>query len=98
MEATARVSNTVNRAWLRRQIEKGNVQIKCDMVLTDDYAMDSAMNFQKEEGWKTADIKNFNDRDFRNKSGQARWNHNRTEISWTMLCNHYYTCRLIKPL
>lgn len=85
----------VNRGWLKKQIEKGNVEIKCDMVLTDDYAFDAAFNCQKSE-WAKADIKNFNDQDFKYKSGRAYWNADGKTISWIMLCNHYYTVRIIK--
>jgi hypothetical protein len=83
----------VNRGWLKKQIEKGNIEIKCEQVLTDDYAFDAAFNFQKSD-WVKADIKNFNDQDFKFKTGRAYWSQDGT-ISWTMLCNHYYTCRLI---
>lgn len=85
---------TVNRGWLKRQIEKGLVEIKCDMVLTDDYAFDVAYNYQKDD-WKKAEIKNFHDQDFKYKSGRAYWNADGT-ISWIMLCNHYYTVRIIQ--
>lgn len=87
-------SRTVNRGWLKKQIAAGNIEIKTDMILTDDYAFDAAYNCQKSE-WKKADIKDFSDQDFQFKSGRAYWNDERTEISWTMLANHYYTCRLI---
>lgn len=87
-------SNTVNRGWLKKQIAAGNIEIKTDMILTDDYAFDAAYENQK-SGWKKADISNYSDDDFTYKSGRAYWNAERTEISWTMLANHYYTCRLI---
>jgi hypothetical protein len=89
------MNRTVNRGWLKKQIEKGNIEIQCKMILTDDYAFDAASKFQKEENWKLADIKVFNDQDFRYKSGLAYWNEDHTIISWTMLTNHYYKCRLI---
>ena len=88
------ISKTVNRGWLKKQIEKGNVEIKCDMILTDDYAFDAAYKYQKEESWRKALAADFKEQDFKYKSGRAYWNENGT-ISWTMLCNHYYTVRLI---
>ena len=88
-----RNSNTIRRDWLKKQITLGNIEIKCDMILTDDYAFDSASNFRKSE-WKKADIKDFRDQDFKYSSGSAYKNNDGT-ISWTMLCNHYYTCRVI---
>ena len=87
-------SRTVNRGWLRRQIEAGKIEIKTDMILTDDYAFDAAYNAQK-SGWTKADIKNFSEEDFKYSSGRAYWNEDRTEMRWTMLANHYYTCRFI---
>jgi hypothetical protein len=88
---------TVRRDWIKKQIIAGNVLIKCDMILTDDYAMDNALKFQKTENWEKADIKNFSDQDFKYKSGHAYWA-NKAEgiISWTMLCNHYYTIKIVK--
>ena len=75
-------------------IEKGKIEIKCDMILTDDYAFDNATNCQK-HSWKKADISCFSNEDFKYKSGRAYWNQDKTGIKWVMLCNHYYTCRLI---
>ena len=88
-------SNTVNRGWLKKQIAAGNVEIKTNYVLTDDYAFDASVNAQA-SGWKKADIVNFSDDDFQYKSGRAYWNEERSEIKWYMLANHSYTCRLIK--
>lgn len=88
-----KTSGTVNRGWLKKQIEKGNIEIKTDMILTDDYAFDDAVKCQK-SGWRKADIKEFSEYDFKYKSGRAYWSQDGT-ISWTMLCNHYYTCRII---
>ena len=87
------MSTTVKRNWLRKQIELGNIEIKCNMILTDDYAFDNATNCQKSD-WKKADINDFRKEDFKYKSGYAYWNPDNT-INWTMLANHYYTCRLI---
>ena len=87
------MKKTVRRDWLKRQIAKGNIEIKCNMILTDDYAYDNASNCQKSD-WKKANIENFSEQDFKYQSGYAYWNEDKTEISWTMLCNHYYTCRI----
>lgn len=84
----------VRRDWIKRQIIAGNVEIKTDMILTDDYAFDAAYSFQKKD-WVKADIKYFDDNDFRYKTGYAYLNEDGT-ISWTMLANHYYTIRIIK--
>ena len=35
---------TVNRGWLRKQVEAGTMEAKCDYHLTDDYAYDNANN------------------------------------------------------
>ena len=85
---------TIKRNWLKKQIELGNIEIKCTGVYTDDYAFDSAYNYQKSD-WKKADIKNYSDQDFKYKSGYAYIDENGL-IHWIMLCNHYYECRLIK--
>lgn len=82
----------IRRDWIKRQIEKGNILIKTDMILTDDYAFDAAYNCQKSD-WREAKIENFSDYDFKFKSGYAYWNNDGT-FSWTMLTNHYYTCKL----
>jgi len=90
------MGKAIRRDWIKRQIAKGNIEIKTEMILTDDYAFDAASGCQKTSEWVKADINNFNDRDFQYKSGHAYWNDDHTEISWTMLCNHYYKLRLIK--
>ena len=91
-----KTSRTVRRDWIKRQIIAGNIEIKTDMILTDDYAYDNASNCQKSD-WRTADIKDFNDADFKYGSGRAYWSEDRETISWTMLANHYYTIRVKKP-
>lgn len=50
------MSNTIRRDWLKRQILKGNVMVKCKGVYTDDYAFDAAYNYQKTD-WMKAAIK-----------------------------------------
>jgi hypothetical protein len=87
------MGKTVRRDWLKKQIEKGNIEIKCDQILTDDYAHDDATNCGKTT-WAKADIKDFSIHDFSYFTGHANWNDDGT-IHWTMLTNHYYTCRLI---
>ena len=49
-------SNTVNRGWLRKQIEAGNVEVKCNYSMTDDYAWDAASGFGKTD-WMPARIR-----------------------------------------
>jgi len=91
------MNKTVRRDWIKKQIIAGNVLIKCDMILTDDYAFDAAYNCQKTENWRKANIEDFNDQDFKYKSGWAYWaNKEEGIISWTMLCNHYYTIKIVK--
>lgn len=46
---------TIRRDWLKKQIEKGNVEAKCNYHLTDDYAWDNAVNFGKTE-WLPARV------------------------------------------
>jgi len=41
--------NTYNRGRLRREIEKGLFQVKCDGQYTDDYAFDAAYNYRKSD-------------------------------------------------
>lgn len=85
---------TVRRDWIKRQIIAGNIEIRTDMILTDDYAYDNSANCQKSD-WELADIKNFHDADFKYKSGHA-YRADNGNIAWTMLANHYYTIRLKK--
>ena len=47
---------TVNRGWLRKQVEAGKVAIKCNYHYTDDYAFDAAVNFQQTD-WMPARIR-----------------------------------------
>jgi len=94
MNNQTKTSGTVNRGWLKKQIAAGNVEIKTDIILTDDYAFDASSNCQKSE-WRKADISDFGLYDFTYKSGRAYWTKDGL-INWVMLANHYYTCRLIK--
>ena len=87
----------IRRDWIKKQITLGNVLIKTDMILTDDYAFDSAYKCQKTEKWVRANIEDYNDYDFKYKSGHAYWvNKEEGIIAWTMLCNHYYTIKLVE--
>lgn len=88
------MNKTIRRNWLKSQIEKGNIEIKTDMILTDDYAFDAATKCQK-TGWEKADIKNFHKDDFTMSTGRAYQNQDGT-ITWVMCSGYYYTCRLIK--
>lgn len=46
---------TVNRGWLRKQVDAGMIDAKCDYSLTDDYAYDAANNGGKTD-WMPARI------------------------------------------
>jgi hypothetical protein len=86
------MNKTIRRDWLKRQIQKGNMQIKTKMILTDDYAYDNATNCQASE-WHDAKIEDFYDQDFKYSTGFAQWNDDGT-INFAMMCNHYYILRL----
>jgi hypothetical protein len=43
-----KMTNTVRRDWIKRQIIKGNIEIRTDMILTDDYAYDNSANCHDE--------------------------------------------------
>ncbi len=88
-------NKTIRRNWLKRQIEKGLIEIKCTGIYTDDYYGDNANSFHKTE-WELANIKDFKDEDFRFASGYAYQDENGI-IHWTMLANHFYLCRVITP-
>lgn len=40
---------TIRRDWLKKQIENGKAEAKCDIHLTDDYVFDNAYGFGKTE-------------------------------------------------
>ena len=74
---------TVRRDWLKRQVEKGNVEVKCNYSYTDDYAGDAAANFGKTT-WMPAEIVEemrnrtpghiaFFAENFRGRGGMAYW-------------------------
>lgn len=84
---------TVRRDWLKRQIQKGLIEIKCTGIYTDDYYGDSQNEYSKTD-WYHADIKDFSDHDFTYTSGYA-YQENDEIIHWTVLANHFYVCRVI---
>lgn len=53
-------SITINRAWLKRQLEAGNIEAKPAQRLTDDYAYDAATNFGVTD-WAPARIGKYED-------------------------------------
>ena len=46
---------TIKRNWLKKQIELGKVEAKCNYHMTDDYAFDNAYGFGKTD-WMKARI------------------------------------------
>ena len=95
----------VNRGWLKRQVEAGMVEAKCNYLLTDDYAGDKANNFAKTD-WMPARIRrNYNDfvlgqinlwgHDFKCKPGGA-WREDDGTITLIVHSNLSYSLRLIK--
>ena len=46
----------INRGHVKRAMQKGLVEVRCKMHLTDDYAFDAAVNFGKSEQWVRATI------------------------------------------
>lgn len=87
---------TIRRDWIKRQIEAGRMEAKCDYHYTDG---DTADNFGK-TGWLPACIGNFIDghinfqeHDFRFKSGAA-WKNEDETINLSVHSNLSYTLRL----
>ena len=87
------MSKTINRGWLKRQIEKGNIEGKCCYSMTDDYAWDAANNHGKTENWVDARDFKLDDRSFKTKSGCAYQDENGT-ISLIIHSNRAYDLRL----
>lgn len=50
------MSKTVNRGWLKREVAKGNMMVRCCYHMTDDYARDYADNYGKTD-WIKVGIK-----------------------------------------
>jgi len=82
---------TVNRGWLKKQIEKGIVMARCDYHYTDDYAWDYANNCGKQETYIPCRMKGdhekntqgficFSDWDLRTKTGGAYWENEAEKI------------------
>ena len=46
---TSKISTTVNRGWLKRQIDKGLIEGKMDFYFTDDYRFDAMNDFGSQE-------------------------------------------------
>lgn len=61
---------TIRRDWLKRQIEKGNIEAKCNHKFTDDYAFDNAYNFGKTD-WMPARIKHPQYETYTNEIGSV---------------------------
>ena len=45
-------TKTIRRDWLKRQIELGRIEAKCNYHLTDDYAYDNATGFGRTDWLK----------------------------------------------
>jgi len=50
-------TKTIRRDWLKRQIELGRIEAKCNYHLTDDYAYDNATGFGRTD-WLKCRISN----------------------------------------
>lgn len=92
----------IRRDVLKRKIEKGLMEAKCDYSYTDDYIFDNATGFGK-TGWMDARVSkgrkdfvqgkmNFNDWDFSTKTGTAWINEDGT-IDLIIHQNLSYTLR-----
>lgn len=103
---TPTASKKITRGTLLNAARKGQLWIRCDMRLTDDYAGDNADGFGKEKeftlvvldekplAWheRPADgCTHLNPSDFRYSSGCVYRDSRTGEIRWHMLANHYYT-------
>lgn len=93
----------IRRDKIKRLIEKGKIEARCKYQYTDDYAYDNANNFGKTE-WLPTRISsgyedkkegyiNFEEHDFRYKSGAAWENDDRT-ITFMVLSNHSFALRI----
>lgn len=98
---------TVNRGWLKRQVEKGHVLAKCEYRYTDDYRYDAACNFGEMPGYVQAWLAKENDYSnhiegklklwdfyFNSKSGCAYKNNDGT-ITLNVHSNLSYTLRIL---
>ena len=48
-----KIKKSIRRDWLKRQIEAGKIEVKCNYHMTDDYAFDNANDFGKTD-WMPA--------------------------------------------
>lgn len=53
----AKIVKVIKRNWLKKQIELGKVEAKCEHHLTDDYRFDDSVNFGKTD-WMQCRIRN----------------------------------------
>lgn len=83
-----------NRGQLKRLIEKGMIEIRTDMILTDDYAFDASTNCQKSEEWKPAKIEDFSIYDFSWQGGKITPKASGNEYFWKLCTNNYYSVRI----
>ena len=88
----------VNRGWLLRQVQAGNVEVKCNYSMTDDYAFDAAYNFGKTD-WMPA--QDYFKKDgcklawyFSTKGGFAYWNEDKSEIAMSVYSNYSLQLRI----
>lgn len=65
------MSTTVNRGWLKKQINDGKMLVRSSFQLTDDYGFDESNNFGIKDEWVNATEYKFADWDFKTKSGGA---------------------------
>jgi len=91
-------SNTVNRGWLKKQVQAGKMEIKCQYHYTDDYAHDAAVGYGKTDWMDATDY--FNDGCginwyFGTQSGGAWWSDDaKTEITLLIHSNLSYRLRM----
>lgn len=86
------MSDTINKTWFKNRLRKGQLLVKCDMKLSDDYAYDAATNYSTEKALRPAAPDMFND-----------WYINRShiygdkagEINLTFASCEYYTFKLV---
>lgn len=88
------MAKAVRRDWIKRQIKAGKMEIKIEMILTDDYVWDAATDNHK-TGWRKADINCFSDYDFECASGKAYRAEDGT-IAWKICTNNYVKLRMVE--
>ena len=70
MEDMMAKRKTVRRDWLKKMVEAGKVEAKCNHVYTDDYAFDNAYNFGK-TGWMPARVSHPTWEEYTNSVGNV---------------------------